>query len=201
MGHTDGWEGGAPLTTMLGNRLKLEVSQENQDIQSPYLNSFLFFKNFYKIVFILNRVIASKRFKFGRMNLKRIIPQILHLLFLIYTIFVQLLSLVRFFPTPWTAARQASLSFTISQSLLKLMPIELVMPSNYLICQPLLLQLSISPSIRVFSNGSALHIRWPKYQSFSTSPSNECSGLISFRINWFGLLAVQRALKSLLQHN
>ena len=112
----------------------------------------------------MNRVIASKRFKFGRMNLKRIIPQILHLLFLIYTIFVQLLSLVRFFPTPWTAARQASLSFTISQSLLKLMPIELVMPSNYLIlCQPLLLLLSISPSIRVFSNGSALHIRWPKY--------------------------------------
>ena len=105
--------------------------------------------------------------------------------------------------TPWTAARQASLSFTISQSLLKLMSIESVMPSNHLIlCYPLLLLFSIFPSIRVFSSESVLHIRWPKYWSFSFSicPSNEYSGLIPFRIDWFDLLAVQETLKSLLQH-
>ena len=108
------------------------------------------------------------------------------------------------FVTPWTAACQASLSFTISQSLLKLMSIELVMPSNHLIlCHPLLLPPSIFPSIRVFSNESALHVRWPKYRSFSfsISPSNECSGLISFRIDTFDLLAVQGTLKNLLQHH
>jgi len=106
--------------------------------------------------------------------------------------------------TPWTAARQASLSITNSQSLLKLMSIELVMLSNHLIlCLPLLLSSSIFPSIRVFSNESVLRIRWPKYWSFSFSicPSNEYSGLISFRIDWFDLLAVQRTLKSLLQHH
>ena len=105
--------------------------------------------------------------------------------------------------TPWAAARQASLSITNSQSLLKLMSIESVMPSNHLIlCRPLLLLPSIFPSIRVFSSESALHIRWPKYWSFSfsSSPSSEYSGLISFRIDWFGLLAVQGTLKSLLQH-
>ena len=105
--------------------------------------------------------------------------------------------------TPWTAARQAYLSFTISQSLLKLMPIESVMPSNHLfLCRPLLLLPSIFPSIRVFSNESNFHIRWPKYWSFifSISPSNEYSWLISFRIDWFDL-AVQGALKSLLQHH
>ena len=104
--------------------------------------------------------------------------------------------------TPGTAARQASLSFTISWSLLKFMSIELMMLSNYLfLCHPLLLLPSIFPSIRVFSNESALHIRWPKYWSFSfsISPSNECSGLISFRIDY--LLAVQGTLKSLLQHH
>ena len=104
--------------------------------------------------------------------------------------------------TPWTAAHQASLSITNSQSLLKLMSIELVMPSNHLIlCHPLLLPPSIFPSIRVFSDESVLHIRWPKYWSFSfsMSPSNEYSGLISFRINWFDL-AVQGTLKSLLQY-
>ena len=104
--------------------------------------------------------------------------------------------------TPWTAACQDSLSITNSRSLLKLMSIELVMPSNHLIlCRPLLFLLSIFPSIRVFSNESALHIRWPKYWSFSLSisPSNEYSGLISFRIDWFDLLAVQGTLKSLLQ--
>ena len=104
--------------------------------------------------------------------------------------------------TPWTAACQSSLSFTTSLSLLKLMPIDLMMPSNHLIlCHPLLLP-SVFPSIRVFSNDLALHIRWPKHQSFSfsISPSNEYSGLIFFRIDWFDLLAVQGTLKSLLQH-
>ena len=102
------------------------------------------------------------------------------------------------------AALQASLSITNSWSLLKLMPIELVMPSNHLIlCHPLLLLPSIFPSISVFSNGSALHITWPKYRSFSfsISPSNVYSGSISFRIDWFDLLAVQGTLKSLLQHH
>ena len=106
--------------------------------------------------------------------------------------------------TPCTAARQASLSITNSQSLLKLMSIEWVMPSNHLIlCHPLLLLPSIFPSIRVFSNESVLHIRGPKYWSFSFSicPSNEYSGLISFRIDWLDLLAVQEILKSVLQHH
>ena len=105
--------------------------------------------------------------------------------------------------TPWAAARQDSLSITNSQSSLKLMPIESVMPSNHLIlCHPLLLLPSIFPSIRVLSNESVLHIRWPKYWSFSfnISLSNEYSGLISFRMDWFDLLKVQRTLKSLLQH-
>ena len=106
--------------------------------------------------------------------------------------------------TPWTAAHQASLSITNSQSLLKLMSIESVMPSNHLIlCHPLLLPPSIFPSIRVFSSESVLCIRWPKYWNFSfnISPSNEYSGLISFRIDWFDLLAVQGTLKNLLQHH
>ena len=105
--------------------------------------------------------------------------------------------------SPWTAARQAPLFITISQSLLKLMSIELMMPSNHLIlCHPLLLLPSIFPSIRAFSNESVLHIRWPKYWSFnfSISSSSEYSGLISFRIDWFDLLAVQGILKSLPQH-
>ena len=117
---------------------------------------------------------------------------------------VQLLSRVQLFVTPWTAAHQASLSITNSRSLLKLMFIKSVMPSNPLIlCRPRLLQPSIFPSIRVFSNESALLIRWPKYWSFSLSisPSNKCSGLISFRMDWLDLLAVQGTLKSLLQHH
>ena len=117
---------------------------------------------------------------------------------------VQSLSLVRLFATPWTAAHQVSMSITNSWNLLKLMPIELAMPSNPLIfCHPLLLPSSIFPSIRVFSSESVLHIRWPKYWSFnfSISPSNEYSGLISFRMDWLELLAVQRTLKSLLQHH
>ena len=120
------------------------------------------------------------------------------------TVVVQLLSHVRLFATPWTPARQASLSITNSWSLLTLMPIELVMPSSHLIlCCPLLLLPSIFPSIRVFSHESVLPIRWPKYWrfSFSISPSNEYSGLISFKIDWLGLLAVQGTLKSLLQHH
>ena len=117
---------------------------------------------------------------------------------------VSSLSHVWLFVTPWTAACQASLSFTISQSLLKLMSIDSVMPSNHLIlCRPLLLPPSIFPSIRVFSNKSALRIRWPKDWSFSfsISPSNEYLGLISIRIEWLDLLAVQGTLKSLLQYH
>ena len=117
---------------------------------------------------------------------------------------VQLLSHVQLFATPWIAARQASLSITNSRNLLKLMPIELVLPSSHLIlCHPLLLLPLIPPSIRVFSNESALRIRWPKYWSFSfsISPSNEHPGLISFRMDWLDLLAVQGTLKSLLQHH
>ena len=105
------------------------------------------------------------------------------------------------FATPWTAAHQASLSFTISQSLLNLMSIESVMPSKHLVlCCPLLLLLSVFPSTRVFSNELALHIKWPKHWTFSISPSSEYSGLISFRMDSFDLLAVQKILKSLLQH-
>ena len=117
---------------------------------------------------------------------------------------VQLLSRVWLFVTPWTAAGQASLSITNSQSLLRLMPIESVMPFSHLtLCFPLILPPSIFPSIRVFSNESALHIRWPEYWSFSfnISPSNEHPGLISFRMDWLDLLAVQGTLKSLLQHH
>ena len=113
-------------------------------------------------------------------------------------------SCIQLFVTPWTAAHQASLSITNFQSLIKLMSIESVIPSNHLIlCRPLLFLPSICPSIRVFSNESVLHIRWPKYWSFSfsISPSNEYSGLISFRMDWFNLLAVQGTLKSLLQHH
>ena len=114
---------------------------------------------------------------------------------------VQSLSHIVLFVNPWTAAPQAFLAFTISHSLLKLTSIELVMPSSYLIlCHPLLLP-SIFPSIRVFSNESALHIRWSKYWSFSMSPSNEHPRLISFRMDWLDLLAVQGTLKSLLQHH
>ena len=115
----------------------------------------------------------------------------------------QSLSHVWLFVTPWTAAPQASLSITNSPSLLKLISIELVMPSNHLIlCCPLLLPPSIFPRIRVFAKESVLNIRWPKYWSFSFSigPSNEYSGLISFRMDWLDLLADQRTLKSLLQH-
>ena len=128
------------------------------------------------------------------------------IIFFIFKIFclVQSCSCVWLFVTPWTGTHQASLSITDSQSLPKLMSIESVMPYNNLIlCHPLVLPPSIFPSIRVFSYESVLHIRWPKYWSFSfsISPSNECSGLISFRMDWLDLLAVQGTLKSLLQHH
>ena len=113
-------------------------------------------------------------------------------------------SVVSYSATPWSAARQASLSIDSSQSLLRLMSIESVMPSNHLIlCHPILLLPSVFPSIRVFSNESVLRIRWPKYSSFSFNirPSNEYWGMISFRMDWLDLLAVQGTLKSLLQHH
>ena len=122
----------------------------------------------------------------------------------IYISSVQLLSRVHLFVTPWSAASQASLSITNSQSLPKLMSIESVMPSSHLIlCRPLLFLPQIPPSIRVFSNESTLRMRWPKYWSFSfsISPSNEHPGLISFKMNWLDLLSVQGTLKSLLQHH
>ena len=122
----------------------------------------------------------------------------------IVVVIVHSLSSVWLFATPWTAARQASLPITSSQSLLKLMSIELVMPSNHLIlCHPLLLLPSIFPSIRVFSKESVLHIRWPKYRhfSFSISPSIEYLGQISFRIDWLDILAAHQTPKSLLQHH
>ena len=129
-----------------------------------------------------------------------------YIYYLTYFLFsvVQLLSRVRLFATPWIAARQISLSITNSRSLLKLMSIKSMMPSSHLIlCHPLLLLPPIPPSIRVFSNESTLHMRWPKYWSFSfsISPSNEHPGLISFRMDWLDLLAVQGTLKSLLQHH
>ena len=117
---------------------------------------------------------------------------------------VQSLSCVQLFVTPWTTACQASLFITNSQSLLKLMSIESVMPSNHLIlCRPLLLLPSIFPSVRVFSNESVLPIKWPEYWSFSfnINPSNELPGLTSFRMDWLDLLAVQGTLRSLLQHH
>ena len=128
-----------------------------------------------------------------------IIGKVEHLL--ICFVVVQSLSRAQLFLTPWTEACQASLSFTVSRSLLRPMSIELVMPSNEpIFCHPLLLLPAVFPSIRVFSNESALCIRWPKYWrfSFSISPSNEYSGLISFWIDWLDLLAVQGTLKSLL---
>ena len=134
-------------------------------------------------------------------------PQFLLLInpqFPVLIVAVHLLSSAQLFVIPWTAAHQASLSYTISHGLLKLMSIELVVLSNHLnLCHPLLLLPSILPSIRVFSSELALHIRWPKYWSFSfsISPSNEYSGLIFFSIDWFDLLVVQGTLKSLLQHH
>ena len=127
-----------------------------------------------------------------------------HLTYEIGILFVVVWSLccVLLFATPRIAARQASLSFTISWSLIKLMFTESVLLLNHpILCRPLLLLPSIFPSIRVFSKELALHIRWPKYWSFSISPSNEYSGFISFRIDWFDPLAVQGTLKSLLKHS
>ena len=117
-------------------------------------------------------------------------------------LFAQSLSHVPLFTSSWTVVHQAPLSFTVSRSLLKLMSIEVVMLSNHLIlCRPFLLLPSVFPSIKVFSKESALCIKWPKYWNFSNSPSNEYSGLNSFRIDWFDLLAVKGTLKSLLQNH
>ena len=136
---------------------------------------------------------------------KTILIKILEILLTLYRFSSgESLSHVELFATPWTAARQASLSITNAQSLPKPMSIESVMPSNHLIlCRPLVLLPSIFPSIRVFSDESALHIRWPKYWSFTFNiiPSNEHPGLISFKMNWLDLLEVQWTLKSLLQHH
>ena len=137
------------------------------------------------------------------MNMTNVLPSSQPLLLIQFSS-VQSLSRVRLFATPWTAALQASLSITNSQSLPKPMSIESVMPSSHLIfCRPLFLLPSIFPSIRVFSDESAFHIRWTKYWSFSfnISPSSEHLGLISFRMDWLDLLAVQGTLKSLLQHH
>ena len=121
---------------------------------------------------------------------------------LLSSVAVQLLSLIRFFETPWMAVSQALLSFTITWSLLKLMSIELVVPSNHLVlCRPLLLLSSVFPSIRVVSIESVLHVRWPKYWSFSISPFNEYSELISFRTDWLDLLAVSWANKCQIDFN
>ena len=131
-------------------------------------------------------------------------PGLLDSVWQAFVIVLHSLSRVWLFATPWTAACQASLSFTMSQSLLKLMSIESVMPFNHLIlCHSLLLLPSVLPRIRIFSNELALCIRWPKYWSFNLiiSSSNEYSGLISFRIDWFDLLTVQGTLKRLLQHH
>ena len=137
-------------------------------------------------------------------SLKRPISFISIFIFYFQFSSVQSLSHVRLSATPWTAACQASLSITNSRNLLKPMSIESVMPSNhFILCRPLLLLPSIFPSIRVFSNESTLHMRWPKYWSFSfsISPSKEHPGLIAFRMDWLDLLAVQGTLKSLLQHH
>ena len=153
-----------------------------------FLFDWLTFSNFEMSIFILSNFPCS---------------EIIFLIFSVQFSSVHSLSWVQLFETPWTAARQASLSITNSPSLLKLMSIELVMPSNHLIlCCPLLLLPSICPSITVFSNESVLRIQWPKYWrfSFSISPSTEHPGLISFRMDWLDLLAVQGTLKSLLQH-
>ena len=140
------------------------------------------------------------------MTLKWILPKFYFLIkFYFFNLSsVQLLSHIQLFATPWTAAHQTSLSITNSQSLLKLMSIELVMPSNHLIlCCPILLLPSIFPNVRVFSSELVLHMRWPEYWSFSfsISASNEYSGLISFRMDWLDVLVVQGTLKSLLQQH
>ena len=140
----------------------------------------------------------------GKGYVKEYIYVYMHMYVCIYIAIVQSLTHVQLFATPWTAACQASLSFTISYSLLKLISIESVMPSNHLtLCCPLLLLPSIFPSIDVFSNESVLPIKWPKYWSFSfsISPSSEYAGLISFMIDWFDLLAIQQTLESILQHH
>ena len=149
------------------------------------------------------RLVHSSKNKFGKnIQVENISRYMLRKIVFNFVVVVQLLSPVWHFATLWTIACQASLFFTVSWSLLKLMSIESVMLSNHLIlCHPILLLPSIFPSIRIFSSESALHIGWPKYWSFSfsISPFNECSGLISFRIDWFDLFAVKGTAKGLLK--
>ena len=172
------------------NLYSLLISTNPKVIQAKYLTN----QNFQK----------DKRLWFVLIKGSKYIYYPADTFYLLKNTSVQLLSCVQLFATPWTAGCQASLSITNARSLPKLMSIESVMPSNHLIlCRPLLLLPSIFPSIRVFSKESALCIRWPKYWSFSSniSPANEHSGLISFRMDWLDLLAVQGTLKSLLQHH
>ena len=171
----------------------ISAAQQNDLVVLTYVSiffRFLLLIGYHKILYIAPCCIVG--------------PCCLSILYIVVArvlLLVQLPSCVQFSANPWTAVRQASQSFTISWSLLKLMSIESVMPSNHLLlCLPLLLLPSIFPSIRVFSNESVLCFRWPEYWSFSISLSNEYSGLIFFRIDWFDL-AVQRTLKSLLQHH
>ena len=168
------------------------------------LSSFTFIKRFFhSSLFSALRVVSSVYLRLLIFLPAILIPACAPSSSAFHMMSVQL-SHVQLFATPWTAARQASLSITNSQSLLKLMSIKSAMPSNHVIlCCPLLLLPLIIPSIRVVSNESVLHIRWPKYWSFSfsISPSNEYSGLICFRIDWFDLLAVQGTVKILLQHH
>ena len=169
-----------------------------------FISSSAFFLNYFNLSIFEKEVLESLTMTMGLFIVSLWFFQFL--LCLVWNIFivVKLLSHVWLFVTPWTAARQASLSITNSRSLLKLKSMDSVMPSSHLIlCHPLLLLPSIFPSIRVFSNESALHIRWPEYWSFSFSirPSNAYSGLISFGVDWLDLLAVQGTLKSLLQHH
>ena len=174
-------------------------------------NLLMMFQIFCRVIYFMiacsinywKKYVIVSHYAYGLNQFLHIILSTFTLCFMLFSS-VQLLSHVRLFATPWTAACQASVSITNSWSPPKPMSVELVIPSNHLIlCRPLLLLPSIFPSIRVFSNESALRIRWPKYWSFSfkISPSNEHPGLISFRMDWLDLLVVQGTLKSLLQHH
>ena len=178
----------SPLSEALGENVSLPFSASKAFLHSLVYDTFLFLQNQQCIIFITLSFFHCNIFFF---------------FFLIHSS-VQLLSRVWLFATPWIAARQVSLSITNSQSSLKLTSIESVMPSShFILCRPVLLLPPIPPSITVFSNESTLCMRWPKYWGFSFSiiPSKEIPGLISFRMDWLDLLAVQETLKSFLQHH
>ena len=198
----------SPFLCFMGTGLKknlLSQTYPNLDLAQqitvkPWINYLAFLNLSFCLCKMVMTLPMPWRFFFFFPGLNEIIVFIVLIIELFFSCSVVSYSFV----IPWTAAHQASLSFTISWSLLKLMSIELVIPSNHLIlCRPLLLLPSVFPPIRVFSKESTLRIRWPKFWSFSVniSPLHECSGLISFRIYWFDLLAVQGTLKSLLQHH